>query len=404
MKLTRRALLQSTTGAVLAASLLGPRQAQASGVKIGFLLKTMEEERYQLDKAVFTAKAEALGAEVIFDSANNDEQQQLAKFENMISKGAQVIVMQPVNTGTAGAMVAMANMEGVKVVGYDSMLANGPLDAMVMQDSWAVGKLQGEAMVEWFKAHKDGKVEGKVALIMGQPGDSNAIAMSSGALEIIKANPGLELVAEQAHEGWSSEKAMATTENVLTKFGNAVDAFICNNSGMARGVIAALDAQGLASSDKVFVAGSDADLVNIQFVAQGKQAVEIWKKIEPLAETAAQIAFDLASNPDAAVADVVKADRVINNGMVDVPTVVTPVVLVTKDNVDSTVIEGGFYTKEEVYAHSPGAANLPSFPQTAHRAAAGRPAAQARRSLARCRMKSFSRWWTSPRSFRASRP
>ncbi|WP_217438623.1 substrate-binding domain-containing protein [Fertoeibacter niger] len=254
------------------------------------------------------------------------------------------------NTGTAGSMVQMANMEGVKVVGYDSMLSNRPLDAMVMQDSWAVGKLQGEAMVEWLKVHKGGNVEGKVALIMGQPGDSNAIAMSSGALEIIQANPGLELVAEQAHEGWSSEKAMATTEIVLTKFGNGVDAFICNNSGMARGVIAALDAQGLASSDKVFVAGSDADLVNIQFVAQGKQAVEIWKKIVPLAETAAQIAFDLASSPDAAVSDVVKADRVINNGMVDVPTVVTPVVLVTRENVDATVIEGGFYTKEEVYA------------------------------------------------------
>ncbi|WP_288996447.1 substrate-binding domain-containing protein [uncultured Gemmobacter sp.] len=349
MNLTRRSLLQSTTATILATGLLAPRRALAASVKIGFLLKTMEEERYQLDKAVFTAKAEALGAEVIFDSANNDEQQQLAKFENMISKGAQVIVMQPVNTGTAGAMVSMANAEGVKVVGYDSMLSNGPLDAMVMQDSWAVGKLQGEAMVEWLKAHKGGKVEGKVALIMGQPGDSNAIAMSSGALEIIKANPGLELVAEQAHEGWSSEKAMATTENVLTKYANAVDAFICNNSGMARGVIAALDAQGLASVGKVFVAGSDADLVNIQFVAQGKQAAEIWKKIEPLAETAAQIAFDLASNPDLPAADAINADRMINNGMVDVPTVVTPVVLVTRSNLDDTVIAGGFYTREQVY-------------------------------------------------------
>lgn len=349
MNIHRRDVLKAVTGVLLAASFLAPIAAQAADIKIGFLLKTMEEERYQRDKAAFIKKAEELGAEVIFDAANNDEQTQLAKFENMISKGAQVIVMQPVNTGTAGSMVSMANAEGVKVVGYDSMLVNGPLDAMVMQDSWAVGKLQGEAMVEWLKAHKGGEVKGKVALIMGQPGDSNAIAMSSGALEIIKANPGLELVAEQAHEGWSSEKAMATTENVLTKYNNEVDAFICNNSGMARGVIAALDAQQLASADKVFVAGSDADLVNIQFVAQGKQAAEIWKKIDPLAETAAQVAFDLASNPDKPAAEVVKADRMVNNGQVDVPTIVTPVVLVTKDNVDSTVVEGGFYTKEQVH-------------------------------------------------------
>jgi D-xylose transport system substrate-binding protein len=321
----------------------GAMSAAAKDVKVGFILKTMQEERYQRDKALFTKKAESLGAKVYFDSANNDEQVQLAKFENMLAKGCKVIVMQPVNTGTAGNMVKMANEEGVKVVGYDSMLVNGPLDAMVMQDSWAVGKLQGEAMVEWLKSKK-GKVEGKVVLIMGQPGDSNAIAMSSGALEIIEANPGLELVAKQAHEGWSADKAMATAENVLTKHANGIDAFICNNSGMARGVIAALDAQGLADTEKVFVAGSDADLVNIQFVSQGKQTVEIWKKISPLAETAAVIAVALAKGEE------IKADKMLNNGFVDVPTVVTPVVLVSKDNLESTIIAEGFYTKEQVDA------------------------------------------------------
>jgi D-xylose transport system substrate-binding protein len=320
----------------------GVREAEAKKIKIGFILKTMQEERYQRDKAIFTEKAKSLGAKVYFDSANNDEQMQLAKFENMLAKGCQVIVMQPVNTGTAGNMVKMANEEGVKVVGYDSMLVNGPLDAMVMQDSWAVGKLQGEAMVEWFKAKK-GKVQGKVALIMGQPGDSNAAAMSSGALEIIESNAGLELVAKQSHEGWSSDKAMATAENVLTKHKNKVDAFICNNSGMARGVIAALDAQGMADTQKVFVAGSDADLVNIKYVAQGKQTVEIWKKIAPLAKTAAEIAVKLAKDEE------VKADKMVNNGFVDVPTIVTSVVPITKENLDSTIIAEGFYTKEQVY-------------------------------------------------------
>ena len=346
-------MTQKTFKIVFAASAmvtlaLGNNAFGADKVKVCFLLKTMQEERYQHDKADFTAKAESLGAEVVFDSANNDEQAQLSKFENMLAKGCKVIVMQPVNTGTAGKMVKTANEEKVRVVGYDSMLVNGPLDMMVMQDSWAVGKLQGEAMLEWFKKHK-GKVEGNVALIMGQPGDSNAAAMSSGALELIKKNPGLKLVVEQSHEGWSTDKAMATTENALTKYKNQVDAFICNNSGMARGVVAALDAQGLASTDKVFVAGSDADLANIQYVAQGKQTVEIWKKVKPLAETAAEIAVKLAQNPDKKPADLVKIDKTINNGAVEVPTVVTEIVPITKDNLDSTIIKEGLYTKEQVY-------------------------------------------------------
>ncbi len=333
---------------VLAVMGCAEKKEEPHTLKVGFLLKTMQEERYQRDKATFIETAEAMGAEVVFDSANNDERTQLSKFENMLAKGVKTIVLQPVNTGTAGNMVRMANQEGVRVIGYDSMLVNGPLDLMVMQDSWAVGKLQGEAMVHWLKQHK-GQVEGNVALIMGQPGDSNAIAMSSGALEIINANPGLTLVAEQSHEGWSTDKAMATAENVLTKYQNRVDAFICNNSGMARGVIAALDAQGLADTDKVFVAGSDADLVNIQFVAQGKQSVEIWKKIKPLAQRSAEIAVKLAQNPDKAPAAVVAVDKTINNGYVDVPTIVTPVVLINRDNLDSTIIAENFYSKAQVY-------------------------------------------------------
>jgi D-xylose transport system substrate-binding protein len=318
--------------------------AAAQDVTVGFMLKTMQEERYQRDKADFIAKAESMGAKVVFDSANNDEQTQLSKFENMLAQGCKVIVLQPVNTGTAGKMVEMANAEGVKVVGYDSMLVNGPLDMMVMQDSWAVGKLQGEAMLEWFKANKGGKIEGNVVLVRGQPGDSNATAMSSGALEIIQNNAGLKLVVDQSHEGWASDKAMATAENALTQFENKIDAFICNNSGMARGVVAALEAQGLADATKVFVAGSDADLVNIQYVAQGKQAVEIWKKITPLAEKAAEVAVKLAKGEE------VKGDKMINNGAVEVPTIVTEVVLITKDNIDSTIVAEGFYTKEQVSA------------------------------------------------------
>jgi len=349
VKFHRRLILSGIASLAATPLLLSAKPVGAAErIKIGFLLKTMQEERYQRDRAAFLAKAKALGADVIFDSANNDEQTQLSAFENMLSQGAQVIVLQPVNTGTAGSMVASAHKSGVKVVGYDAMLVNGPLDAMVMQDSWAVGKLQAEAMVTWLKA-RYGSVKGNVALIRGQPGDSNANAMSSGVLDVLKANPDLKLVADQSHEGWLPDKAMATTENLLTKLGNSIDAVICNNSGMARGVIAALDAQGLASADKVFVAGSDADLVNIQFVAQGKQAAEIWKKITPLAESAVETAVKLAENPDKDPKTLLKVDRVINNGAVDVPTIVTPVVLIDRKNLDNTIVAEGFYTHQQVY-------------------------------------------------------
>jgi len=260
----------------------------------------------------------------------------------MLVKGCKVIVLQPVNTGTAGNMVKTANNEGVKVLGYDSMLVNGPLDMMVMQDSWAVGQIQAEEMVKWFKSKKS-KVEGNIVLIKGHPGDSNAAAMSEGILKIINDYDGLYLVAEKSHESWSPYKAMQTTENILKKYDNKIDAFICNNSGMARGVITALKTQGLASSEKIFVAGSDADLENIKYVSQGIQSIEIWKKIKPLAEKAAEIAVLLAKGKE------VKVHKKVNNGFLDVPTIVTPIIPILKDNIDSTIISSGFYTKDQIY-------------------------------------------------------
>jgi D-xylose transport system substrate-binding protein len=326
----------------------GAVNAAAENMKIGFILKTMQEERYQTDKSLFIARAEAFGAQVLFDSSSNNELTQLRQVEKMLEEDIQVLVLQPVNTGTAGNLVRLAHEKGIKVVGYDSMLQDGPLDAMVMQDSWAVGKLQGHAMLEWFMQKKGG-IEGKIALIMGQPADSNAAAMSSGALEIIKNNSGLELVAQRSHLDWSPDLARETTETLLVKYDNKIDAFICNNSGLASGVIAALAIEGLADTEKVFVAGSDADLRNIQYIVQDKQAVDIWKKIKPLAYKAAEIALLLAKNPNKAATDVIEGYKMIHNGFMDVPTIITPVVLVNKDTIDDTVIAGGFFTKEQVY-------------------------------------------------------
>lgn len=359
MKLNRRSALAEIIGLIFL--IMAPLAFQPAGmaaeppIKIGFLLKTMQEERYQTDKTQFITHAESLGATVLFDSGGNNELTQLQQFEKILDEGAQVIVLQAVNTGTAGALVRLAHQKGVKVVGYDSMVVNGPLDIMVMQDSWAVGQLQGEAMVKWFQ-QKRGKIEGKVALIMGQPGDSNAAAMSQGILDTIQNYPGLKLIAQISHVDWSPDRAMETTSNLLLKHNNRIDAFACNNSGLASGVIAALDLEKLADVEKVFVAGSDADLKNIQYIAQGKQAVDIWKKIEPLAFKAAEIAVQVVRNPAKPLVDIakesVKGDvrfAMIDNGFAQIPTVITPVVLITKDNIDSTLIAEKIFTREQVY-------------------------------------------------------
>lgn len=331
-----------------AVSQTAPGLAAEDTVKVGFLLKTMQEARYQTDKTLFTARVESEGAEVVFDSSGNDPLLQLQQVEKMLEDGIDVLVLQPVNTSTAGALVELAHQAGVKVVGYDSMLQGGPLDVMVMQDSWRVGQLQGEALVNWLTAKK-GEATGRVALIRGQPGDSNAAALSSGVLETLKANPGIELVADRSHVDWSPDLARESAETLLVEYDNGIDAFVANNSGMAFGVIAALRDEGLDSADQVFVAGSDADLRNIRLVATGVQSLEIWKQIKPLAFGAADAAMAIANAPDTDVAALIGEHKLVDNGFAEIPTIITPVFAVSKSTIDDTVISGGFYTSEQVY-------------------------------------------------------
>ncbi|WP_170764732.1 substrate-binding domain-containing protein [Ruegeria lacuscaerulensis] len=322
--------------------------AAQDNATIGFLLKTMQEDRYQTDKSLFIARAESQGVDVIFDSSGNDPLRQLQQVEEMLELGIDVLVLQPVNTATAGALVDLAHDQGVKVVGYDSMLQDGPLDVMVMQDSWAVGQLQAEALVDWLNDTR-GEVKGRVALIRGQPGDANAEALSSGVLKVIADHPGLELVADRSHVDWSPDMARDTAESLLVEYDNDIDAFIANNSGLAFGVLAALSDEDLASADQVFVAGSDADLKNVQMVANDIQALEIWKQIKPLAYEAADIAVKIALSPDTGIGDLIGEHTLIDNGYAEIPTVITPVFAVTKETIDDTVIQGGFYTSEQIY-------------------------------------------------------
>ena len=305
----------SIIAVILVSTLLLFCAGQSSdAVRIGFILKTMQEERYQRDRTAFLARAKALGAIPIFDSCNNNEMEQISRFENMLAQGVKVIVLQPVSTQTASILVRIANERGVKVVGYDSLIMNGPLDVMVMQDSWAVGRLQSEAMLAWFKTRKSGKIEGRVALIMGHPGDSNVDFLSEEAVETIRANKGLDLVIQQTHESWDPQRAMNTAREILSKYGNKVDAFICNNDGLAGGVISALKEIGLDDVSQSFVAGADADLVNIRYLVQGRQAVDVWKMIRPLAQTAAEVAVSIARNPQKEITEIVKPDKMVDNG------------------------------------------------------------------------------------------
>ena len=223
-------------------------------VKIGFILSTMQEERYQRDKEVFTKVVEQLGGEVVFASCNNNEQTQAAQVDNLLSQGVKALVIQPVNGDTASGLVKQAKEDGVAVVDYDRLIKNAKIDYYVTEDSEHVGELQAQAAVDYTHG------KGNYVLLMGQAGHSVAEARTRGVLKVLARYPGIKLVVKQYHHGWSPNLAMATMENTLTKYHNDIQAVIANNSGIAHGAIQALVEQKLTG--KVFVAGAESKRSN----------------------------------------------------------------------------------------------------------------------------------------------
>ena len=307
----------------------------AKPVKVGFVLATMNEERYAKDKAYFTDYAKSLGVNVEFAACDDKMNIQTAKVETLLSKGIDVLVIQPVNGETAGAIVSMAKKDKVPVVAYDRIIKNADIDLYVTQNSFEVGVLQAKAAVEATKG------QGNYILLMGEAGHSVADEITRGVLSVLSKYPKIHLVVKQNHPGWSTSLALATVENALTRYKNNIQAILANNDGMAMGAVQALNEQKLTG--KVFVAGADADLTAIKNIVDGKQSMTVLKGIKPLAEAAVKAAVALArkENP--------KSDAKTNNGMKDVPVINTPVNKIVKDNIDKQIVETGFHSKEAIF-------------------------------------------------------
>ncbi len=306
----------------------------AKKIKIGFILSTLQEERYQKDQRFFLEEAKALGFEPVLVSAENNPQTQTAKVENLLSMGVDALIIQPVNSQAAANLVRLAHQDKVPVVAYDRLIADAPVDFYVTQDSFQVGVLQAEAAVK----ATGGK--GNYVLLLGQAGHSVANEITRGLKAVLAKHPGVKIVVERSHDNWSSSLAMATVENALTRHKNAIDAVLANNSGMAQGAVQALAEQGLAG--KVFVAGADADLAAIKNIVAGKQSLEVLKDIAPLAKTSAQVAYKLATGQKPVPTGTVASGRY------QVPVIATPVYPIDKSNVEERIFKTGFHDKAAV--------------------------------------------------------
>jgi D-xylose transport system substrate-binding protein len=321
----------------------GGASGAAPAGKIAILLPETKTARYESqDLPLFKAKLQALGFDVatnlIYSNANQDANAQKSQAEAALTNGAKVLVLDPVDSDAAAAIADEAKAKGVPVISYDRLIKGTDAVSYYLSfDNEQVGKLQGQSLLDAL----GGKANATVVMINGSPTDNNATLFKAGAHSVLDGK--VNIAKEYDTPDWSPDKAQSEMQQALTALGNKVDGVLAANDGTAGGAIAAMKAAGINPLPPV--TGQDAELAAIQRILAGEQYMTVYKAIKQEAEASAQLAFTLLAGktPDPAT-----VNGKVNNGKVDVPSVLLVPVKVTKANVKDTVIADGFWKASDI--------------------------------------------------------
>ncbi|MEA2406445.1 MAG: D-xylose transport system substrate-binding protein [Thermoleophilaceae bacterium] len=312
------------------------------GGSIALLLPESKTARYESqDRPNFERKAKELcsDCEILYSNADQDAAKQQQQAEAAITKGAKVLVLDPVDAASAGAIVNRAKQAKIPVISYDRLITDADIDYYISFDNEQVGKLQGESLVK--KLQDDG-AKGDIIMINGAPTDNNAKLFKEGAHSVIDSSD-FKVAKEYDTPDWSPDKAQQEMEQAITAVGE--DGFVgvyAANDGTGGGAIAAMKSAGIDPKTRP-TTGQDAELAAIQRILAGEQYMTVYKAIKAEAEAAAELAVALAKGETPS-----GADAEIDNGMKQVPSILLTPVAVTVDNINDTIIKDKFWSVDEV--------------------------------------------------------
>jgi D-xylose transport system substrate-binding protein len=324
----------------------GEEESSGGGsLKIALLLPENETPRYEKNDRPSIEKAveeQCSGCEVTYYNAGGDSGEQQNQGEAALTKGAEVMIIDPYDSKAAAVIVEKAHSQEVPVVSYDRLIENSEVGGYVSFDNERVGEQQAEALAE--KLKEDGKPKGPIIMINGDPADPNAALFKSGAEKVFKKD-GVEIGKNYDTPGWTAEHAQEEAAQAITALGKTGFAGIyAANDDTGGGAIAALKAVGL-NPKEIPVTGQDSTVAGLQRILTGEQYLTIFKPIVPEAEIAAEMAISLGETGEVKTKEPTEE---INNGKTDVPSILLTSTPVMKDNINETVIAEKFVTPAEL--------------------------------------------------------
>ncbi|AXH93128.1 multiple monosaccharide ABC transporter substrate-binding protein [Micromonospora aurantiaca] len=374
----RRRLLAALSGAALAISLAACSGEGAGGggdtssakpgdLTIGVSMPTQTSERWIADGNSVKEKLQAKGYKVELQYAGDDIPTQSQQIDQMITQGADVLVIAPIDGTALSGQLQAAAAAKIPVISYDRLIRNSPnVSFYVSFDNYKVGVAQADALLVGLglltKDGAKGTATGpfNVELFAGSLDDNNAGFFFNGAMDTLKpyfdagtlkVKSGQTKIEQAAILRWQQETAQKRMEDLLTSSyndGSKVDGVLSPFDGLSRGIITALQNAGYRGGAKKMpvVTGQDAEVASVKLINDGVQSSTVFKDTRLLAEQAviAAEAFLRKEEPKA------NETKAYNNGVKVVPAFLLPVQTVYKEDIKSVLIDSGYLTEQEVAA------------------------------------------------------
>ncbi|MFB2583794.1 substrate-binding domain-containing protein [Herbiconiux liukaitaii] len=364
---TRRRILGIAVTAAVAVGLTacsGGDGGGAGGGTVGILMPGVQSVRWQIEAEEMTKGFEERGYETAVQFANDDAPTQVEQMENMITQGVEALIVVAVDVQSLGGPLADAQASDIPILSYTRLLSDTEaVDYYTTFDYKAYGAASGKSIlfalgVEDAEGNPTGeKGPFNIEIVNGSPTDSVAYDMWAGYEEtlqpyvdegVLQIPSGQTTFDQSSTLNWTGEGAQSRMENIVTSTysgGTTLDAVWVPFDGMTRGVIAALKSSGIepGTPEWPILPGGDGEVDSIKSILADEQYSSAWIDVITLSQGAVEIVSDVLDGGEWP-----EPDTQTDNGTKEVPTKLSPVVNVTKDNVQEVLVDSGFYTAQEL--------------------------------------------------------
>lgn len=330
---------------------------EGDGPLVGIAMPTQSSQRWIEDGGNMRDILEDLGYRVDLQYAEDSIDAQVAQIENMITRGADVLVIASIDGESLTNVLDVAAEQGIPVIAYDRLIRNSPhVSYYATFDNYLVGVQQGSYIVQAL-ALEGGAGPFTIELFAGSPDDNNAGFFFAGAMDQLQpfidsgqlvVGSGQTDFQTVATLRWDGATAQQRMDNIITAHytDERVDAVLSPYDGISIGVLSALKSAGYGSGDLSLpvVTGQDAELPSVKSIVAGEQTQTVFKDTRVLAQRAVNMVEAVLNDRPAEVNDTTTYD----NGVVVVPSYLEQPVSVDISNWEEVLVGAGYYTREQV--------------------------------------------------------